>query len=49
VAASMPSAMPWMTASVSVFYFSGRLSVMIAMSSRSSYSTGSVMEASLPP
>ena len=41
VAASMPSATPWITASVRVFFFSGRFSVMTAMSSRSSYSTGS--------
>ena len=41
VAASIPSATPWMTASVSVFFFCGRLRVMIAMSSRSSYRTAS--------
>jgi hypothetical protein len=40
----MPSAMPWITASVSVFFFSGRLMVTKATASRSSYrTTGSVM------
>ena len=42
VAASIPSATPWIIASVSVFFLCGRFSVMIAMSSRSSYSTTSM-------
>jgi hypothetical protein len=36
VARSMPSAIPAITGSVNVFFFSGRLSVMNATASRSS-------------
>ena len=46
VARSIPSAIPAITASVKVFFFSGRLRVMKATPSRSSYKTtaaGSVM------